>query len=156
MNWALFINSAVQGKAAYAQLINADRWSDNPAAHEVTDGFWSDNTFPYEYPVEVEANHVGGTMVHFEDGPSFSGQNFVSVNDTFKTFLIFKPTPQASSIWITLSELDWYWTASAQLDPWEVTMPTPTLAGPYTTDLFPQWTDFIENGSIVYDGVVVW
>ncbi len=148
MNFKLIISSDFDGQAAYVQLINADRWSDLPNP-EITGGYWLDNSYPYSDPVEVSAKALSGTLLYFDDQPSFAGMNFVSVNDNFKTYLIFQPKPTATSVWVALCEMDWFWTATGQLDPWEFTAPPPTLSGPLACPAMPEWSNIIHNGEIV-------
>jgi hypothetical protein len=74
--------------------------------------------------------------------------NYVSVSDSFKTYLVFNPG--GNGIWVTLGEVTWGWTGSANVDEYGNATLIPSdsniLNPTYTnTDEFPVWSHIDTN-----------
>jgi hypothetical protein len=70
----------------------------------------------------------------------------VSITDSFKTYLVFKPT--GDSIWVTLGRVDWGWSGYAVVDADGTgdLIDSSTNAPTYTnTDEFPVWSSIYQN-----------
>jgi hypothetical protein len=104
--------------------------------------YWLDNRLLYNngvgaFPPPTDVNPNG--VIFFSDNPGISDFGFdqESITDDFKTYLIFKPDPQDSSIWVTLGIVTWGWSA----EQWFWVMMTPLVTPPTYTDPddFPTW-----------------
>jgi hypothetical protein len=145
----LRVTSRHSGYAKYVQLINADTSSDAPPYWRKTHGeYWLDNTDPYGDLYTISPNEAA--HVPFEDGPSFPGGSWISINESFKAYCQFRPNDgdPNQNIWITLGRVDWSWTASAARGEdggWSEYdfCPPPTFS---LESAFPQWFCVIVNG----------
>jgi hypothetical protein len=76
--------------------------------------------------------------------------SFVSMTDSFKTYLVFNPNPNnTNNIWVTLGQVAWGWHGYAAFDVtslrWQLITGS-TNAPSYTdTDAFPMWTNVYSN-----------
>jgi alpha-tubulin suppressor-like RCC1 family protein len=149
MNFGFTITSDYDGVGNYAQLVQADCTGDLPPYYQVTGSYRLDNTYPFNSDsISISAN---GNNVWFYDLPSFAGNRLIDINNHYETYLIFKPDPQESSIWITLKKITWAWAASAQLPinslTWNIYNPPALItSGPSDSDEFPVWQSTLKNG----------
>ncbi len=112
---------------------------------ETTDGqFWLDNSEFYNtisnlvngLPDHTPINPIG--TIRFSDSPGVSDiGGWLTITDSFQTYLMFKPDPQASSIWVALGLVTWDWSATETA--WTMTATNVTQASYIDTDAFPQW-----------------
>jgi len=136
-------------------FMQAEDWTGVTENGNTTPDWWFWKYFGTTALSDTNLDSHGNTLSYdYQNGLDPNVISF-SVNDNFKDYLIFKPDPQGSSIWVTLCELDWYWTASAQLiygspSYWDVATPAPQLNGPLDTDVIPQWTSTLHSGESVW------
>ncbi len=140
------------GVANWVQLINRSGTSQ----FQTTSGqYWLDNDLFYN------TDGIGGTNIDasvpnggisFDDHPRVGTTSYgipypyVSINDSFETYLVFKPTDDTagSSIWVTLGVVDWGWAASETLN---LSLTSSTNAPPIysITNAFPRWPSVLHN-----------
>ena len=139
------------GQIAYNNQIcrNDSRWFDEEDEYiskAVGLGFMLDTSFPYNNKiVSVDTILVGsdtpGTPL------TLPGIKYLR-NDSFKTYLIYKPI--GTSIWVTLSVINWGWSGTVLYDDtsdkWQFSSGSPIGGGSGTsTTSLPEWADNIDN-----------
>ncbi len=149
------VDAGEAGQIAFVQLVKPDD-------HIVTAGDSRTKKQSYDFvldcgpfPVPQYAGHLFPVHEFFtyadiseDDSPNSGLGDFLkhnSRNDTFETYLMYKPDT-FGSIWVTLCKLDWFWKGAAtkdanggwSLDPGSADYPHTNPAGVDSTDL-PQW-----------------
>ena len=135
------------GVANWVQLINRDA-SPSAKFYTTSGQYWLDNDPFYN------TDKVGGTnintdvnprgIIQFDDNPGISDWlGFESIDDSFQTYLVFKPNPQDTSVWVTLGIVSWAWSASE--GNWLLT--GSSVVSPYYTDTnsFPLWPHILHT-----------
>ena len=143
LNWMQIIKRQAYGNGQWLQNTYGDYYLDN-------DIFY--NTFglggaPDHTRVTPQTNGV----VHFDDNPKVECVPLNTwINDSFKTYLVFKP--DGDSIWVTLGRVDWGWSAlasSINLTPpyfgWQLDSSSTTVPSHTDTDEFPVWSNVLRN-----------
>ena len=111
---------------------------------ETTDGqFWLDNNQFYNdgvgddgLPTTVNPN---GT-IKFKDAPGVSDVGgWLTITDSFQTYLVFKlgDPNDSNNIWVSLGIVTWDWSATESA--WSLTATNVTQAIYSDSDAFPQW-----------------
>ena len=141
------------GVANWVQLIKRD----GTYQFTHTDGqFWLDNDPFYNTDgvggpnINTDVKPIG--VITFDDHPYVSVSSLpfsaTSIEDHFKTYLVFKPDPQDSSIWVTLGMVDWAWSGT-EATAWNTkTLTSSWTDGPhytYSIDEFPSWLYVLHN-----------
>ena len=127
------------GNVNWTQLINRNTtWKTSTAGQ-----YWLDNDLFYNTvnhvigapPAHVYINPEG--TLTFADSPGVPSAVHVDCADSFETYLVFRPDPQDTSIWVTLAVVNWGWSGAENV--WNLT--SSSVSGPTDTDStgFPQW-----------------
>ncbi len=159
------------GQSALVQLVDTARTlaATSSEQDKVSHGFVLDDTgqasdsgFPYYNGQSglVTLASSKSAVWSSVDSPAVSlgGAASVNVNDTFKTYLMYRP-PGGTSIWVTLYELGWSWQASAAasipnpkaadwvIAPAPATQYSPSPPGATATRSveLPRWTNYVNN-----------
>ena len=151
------------GRCDFAQLVKPDREEYhgnistpiNSDPNNPKNGLLGlDGAFPYSYggygsgwnPPATGGNSDSPQLIA-NGNPNNDTQ--LSANDTFTTWLIYRPPSQSSNstVWVPLQRYSWTWSAQLTWSPsqWNITAAFPATAGagptytPQTTDDPPQW-----------------
>jgi len=106
-----------------------------------TTGFWLDNSLFYNSDDSDVDPNDGGSLF-FTDSPGVGSLSWASCTDSFKTYLVFRPNPQSSSIYVTLQLVTWdWWGNEGALQ----TLTSSHVTPPSNADNhdFPKWTNII-------------
>jgi len=163
---AIVESNRFSGRANWTQLINRNITGDGFDFVQIVVGnlntrgdFYLDNDLFYNTvndKVGGEPEHTlisqNETMkVQFSDRPGvgLTAASFVSINDSFKTYLIFSPDPaSANNIWVTLGCVYWGWSGYAAYAPgygWQLIDGSTNAFQFNDTDEFPKWTKVYSN-----------
>jgi hypothetical protein len=140
LNWVQLIKRLVAGNGLYSQ--------------NTLGNYWLDNVPFYNTGVGEDGNKFVGPGIvatnNFYDDPMVECIPInTSINDSFKTYLVFHPP--GDGIWVTLGRVDWGWSGFAsdvnmgsdllwELDSCSLTLPHYT-----DTDEFPEYPDVLLN-----------
>lgn len=162
---ALVRSDSFSGQANWTQLVNRTTTGDG---FQFFQNLLSCNTSGFELDNDLFYNTQGGSIgtppdhtiisagntrvVPFGDRPGVGilSTSFISVEDSFKAYLVFNPDPSSSdNIWVTLGCVTWGWSGYAAFDPVSFTwqLISGSTNGPaYTdTDEFPAWEKVFRN-----------
>lgn len=129
-------NGKFQGQMNWVQLV------DRTATYaQSTVGFWLDNSFLYNSN-NASLDPYDGGLLFFTDSPGVASVSWAACTDSFKTYLVFRPDPQDSSIWVTLQLVKWDWWGNEGAF-WNLTSSHVTPPSNSENHDFPIWPNII-------------
>ncbi|CAN5691336.1 hypothetical protein BH20ACI4_BH20ACI4_23100 [soil metagenome] len=141
-NGSVALPSGVTGETIWVQVVNSSRRTRRPngGREEILQGSGLDTEFPYGEP-----NTADEADSPYEPLEMPCNYVAVSANDSFSTYLLFKPqVTNGTSIYIPLKKVDWSWsgtgTRGLSCSSWTLSNPTNTQnpTGMDTTE-HPEW-----------------
>ena len=134
-NWTQLNNCAVTG-VSLAPTTSGQFWLDNAQFYNTVSNKL--NGLPDNTPITPK-----GTIL-FADAPGVSDVGgWLSITDQFQTYLMFKPNPQESSIWVPLGLATWDWSATESS--YTLSATNVIQASYINSNTFPQWLHTIHN-----------
>jgi hypothetical protein len=143
MQWGVTVQSAYDGSVGVTQLINGTNACCNTGGEFRLDGTQEiyNTTPPSLIGQAYSATNPATHLVHLLSARSATANPTVYLTANFKDYLRFRPTGNASNIWVTVGTNRWSMDGSASLSGGLTRSNLPPAGALVESDEFPYWTN---------------